>query len=276
MPGLSSRGIFLSYRRADGQNGARLLEELLSKRIPDASVFMDQDDIEPGRDYIEVIRENLRSCAVLLAVIGPRWATLTDAEDRRRLDIPGDLVCFEIQTALERGIPVIPVLVDGALMPRPEQLPAELQKLAQTQAQELSSGRSYKYDAVELVDSIQSLLAAAFGTGTGEQSLPTANAEALTDPYDVRPNGNALLTDAERTAQYPRIGGNTPLGGASLRDLEGLPGVDALEAQVRQTEAAAAQAQLEELQIDSAVAQAERKMKTGGRIFKGFDEVISG
>ncbi len=37
---------------------------------------------------------------------------------------------FEIQTALERRVRVIPVLVDGAVPLREEQLPAELHRLA--------------------------------------------------------------------------------------------------------------------------------------------------
>ncbi len=102
---------------------------------------MDLDSIEPGLDFAEVIREAVDSCAVLVALIGPQWATLTDKEDRRRLDNPDDYVRFEIQTALECGVRVIPVLVDGALMPEPEQLPAEMQKLARLQAQELGDSQ---------------------------------------------------------------------------------------------------------------------------------------
>ena len=195
---------------------------------------MDQDSIQPAANYAEVIREKVSSCAVLVAVIGPQWATLTDEKGRRRADDPGDFVRFEIHTALERGIPVIPVLVDGALMPGPEQLPAELQKLAWLQAQELNSGRHYEDDAGDLVKRIKELLATASGTGIGRQSPPAANAGARTDPHDVRPDGNNVLSGV-------RIGGNTPLGGASLQAGKALnAGTDALAAQVMQTELAAA------------------------------------
>ena len=134
MPGSSSRGIFLSYRREDAAPYARLLQFQLSERIPDARVFMDLDSIEAGLDFAEVIREAVDSCAVLVALIGRQWATLADEEGRRRLDDPDDFVRFEVQTALERGVRVIPVLVDGARPLRQQQLPAELQKLARLNA----------------------------------------------------------------------------------------------------------------------------------------------
>jgi hypothetical protein len=196
--GLSSRGIFLSYRREDAAPYARLLQFQLRERIPDAPVFVDMDSIEPGLDFAEVIREAVDSCAVLVALIGRQWATLADEEGRRRLDNPDDYVRFEVQTALERGVRVIPMLVDGARPLRQQQLPAELQKLARLNALELNYGR-YEYDADRLVSLLQRLLAAA--PGTGRQSSPAANVEAFTDPHDVPADGNALWTDAERAAQ---------------------------------------------------------------------------
>jgi hypothetical protein len=200
VPGLSSRGIFLSYRREDAAPYARLLQFQLRERIPDAPVFMDLDSIEPGLDFAEVIREAVDSCTVLVALIGRQWATLADEEGRRRLDNPDDYVRFEVQAALERGVRVIPVLVDGARPLRQQQLPAELHKLARLNTLELSYGR-YEYDADRLVNLLQRLLAAMPGTGTGRQSSATANVEAFTDIHDVRAEGNALLTDAERIAQ---------------------------------------------------------------------------
>src|SRR5271169_5778357 len=95
VPGLSSRGIFLSYRREDAAPYARLLQFQLSERIPDARVFMDLDSIEAGLDFAEVIEEAVDSCAVLVALIGRQWATLVDEEGQRRIDDPDDLVRFE-------------------------------------------------------------------------------------------------------------------------------------------------------------------------------------
>jgi hypothetical protein len=100
---MSSRGIFLSYRRGDGAADALLLQSQLRERFPKVRVFMDLDSIEPGSDFVEVIRKALDSCTVLVALIGRQWATLTDEEGRRRLDNRDDFVRFEVQAALERG-----------------------------------------------------------------------------------------------------------------------------------------------------------------------------
>jgi glucose/arabinose dehydrogenase len=158
--GSSSGGIFLSYRREDAAPYARLLQYQLSERFPDARVFMDLDSIEAGLDFAEVIRDAVGSSAVLVALIGRQWATLADEQGRRRLDDPDDYVRFEVQTALKRGVRVIPVLVDNARPLRQQQLPAELHKLARLNALELSYGR-YQYDSGRLLDLVQRVLAAA-------------------------------------------------------------------------------------------------------------------
>src|SRR6516165_12630708 len=126
MPGVSGQGVFLSYRREDAGPYARSLQLQLSQRIPGATIFMDLDSIEAGLDFAEVNEEAVNSCAVLVALIGRQWVTLTDEDGVRRLDNPDDYVRFEVTTALERGVRVIPVLIDGAKPLRQEELPAEL------------------------------------------------------------------------------------------------------------------------------------------------------
>jgi hypothetical protein len=172
VPGLSSGGIFLSYRRQDAAPYARLLQQQLGQRFPDVRVFMDLDSIEPGLPFVKVIQQALDSCTVLVALIGRQWATLTDEEGIRRLDDPDDYVRFEVKTALERGVRVIPVLVDEARPLRQQQLPSELHQLAQLNALELSYGR-YDYDAGRLFDLLQRVLAA-----SRDQAEPEGKAQA--------------------------------------------------------------------------------------------------
>jgi TIR domain len=159
MSSLGGRGgIFISYRREDAAPYARSLQLQLSQRIPDAPIFIDLDSIEPGLDFAEVIEDALNSSAVMVALIGQHWATLTDENGARRLDNPGDYVRFEIKTALRRGVRVIPVLIDGAKPPRQQDLPADLHKLARLNALELSYDR-YQYDSGRLLGLIQQRLA---------------------------------------------------------------------------------------------------------------------
>ena len=152
-------GVFISYRRSDAGPYARLLHVRLSQQLPGAPVFVDLDSIEAGTDFAEAISAGVHSCRILLALIGTRWLTVTDEEGHRRLDDPDDYVRFEIRTALERRVRVIPVLVDGATMPRRQQLPDDLGKLTRLTALPMSYD-SYEYDESRLMTIIQKVLAA--------------------------------------------------------------------------------------------------------------------
>jgi TIR domain len=158
VPDLPPRGIFISYRRADALPYARLLKAELSKRFSDVPVFIDLDSIEAGLDFAAVIRGAINSCPVMVALIGPRWATLADERGRRRLDDPNDYVRLEIRTALRRRIRLIPVLVDGARPVQREQLPADLRGLAKLNALEASYDR-YQYDLDRLIGIVENALA---------------------------------------------------------------------------------------------------------------------
>ena len=80
-------------------------------------VFMDVQGIEPGVDFVDAIERALGSCEIMIVLIGKDWLT-ADSAGRRRLDDPNDFVRVETATALARGIRVVPVLVEGAEMPR--------------------------------------------------------------------------------------------------------------------------------------------------------------
>ncbi|HZU13765.1 MAG TPA: tetratricopeptide repeat protein [Chloroflexota bacterium] len=137
--------IFLSYRRDDSAGHAGWLAQRLRNHLGSANVFMDLASIHPGEDFVQVLQEAVGSCDVLLALIGPRWLNAMDAEGHRRLDDPEDFVRREVATALERGIMVIPVLVQGAKMPAAQDLPDPLVPLARRNALELSDAR-FEYD----------------------------------------------------------------------------------------------------------------------------------
>ncbi len=135
------RAIFISYRREDAEGQAGRLFDDLAMHFGENAVFMDVVGIEPGRDFRRVIDEHVASCGVLLAVIGKNWLDTKDASGRRRLDDPTDFIHLEIASALKRDIPVIPVIVGGANMPRPDQLPPGLVDLAYRNGVELTHAR---------------------------------------------------------------------------------------------------------------------------------------
>jgi hypothetical protein len=100
---------------------------------------MDVDAIEPGVDFVERIESAVASADVFLAIVGRGWVTAKDARGQRRLDNPNDFVRREVGAALARGgLTVIPVLVGGAVMPSPEELPEELSGITRRNALVLS------------------------------------------------------------------------------------------------------------------------------------------
>ena len=129
-----SQGIFLSYRRDDAGVSASLLRMCLEQSLPGAQVFLDAESIGPGDNFRTRIEEGIKSSAVLLALIGPDWLTAADDAGLRRLFDPDDVLAGEIALALRLGVRVIPVLVQGAPMPPPEELPEALRPLADLQA----------------------------------------------------------------------------------------------------------------------------------------------
>ena len=163
-----------------------------------------------GRDFIEAIQEALDSCAVLVALIGRQWTTIADEQGRRRLDSPDDFVRAEVRTALDRGVRVIPVLVDRAKPPRQQELPAELHQLARLNAFDLSYDR-FQYDAGQLLDLIQRELAA-----VRDQE------EADRQAREVQPDGNSVgetAHEAPEPVQNDRTRAARPIADADVARL---------------------------------------------------------
>jgi len=131
--------IFVSYRRADADTDAGRITDWLDNHFGDADVFMDIDAIGPGENFKIKIQETVGSIDALVAVIGQSWLTVTDEHGRRRLDDPNDILRLEVANALKRGILVVPVLVQGAPMPRPEDLPDDLKPLCDLNALALTN-----------------------------------------------------------------------------------------------------------------------------------------
>jgi hypothetical protein len=130
--------IFISYRRQDAAADAGRLYDDLRERFLRTEIFMDLEAIPPGKDFRASLAENVASAEVVLVLMGPRWLDIrNEATGERRLDEAVDYVRFEIEMALAKGKLVIPVLLPGARMPSPEQLPGSIRDLAYRNAYEL-------------------------------------------------------------------------------------------------------------------------------------------
>jgi hypothetical protein len=143
--------IFISYRRIDSQNITERIHDRLKATFGDDNVFKDVGDIPPGKDYRGVLHEKTSSCDVMLVIIGKQWLTVQDLQGKRRLDDPNDWVRFEVEAGLQRGIPIIPVLVDNADMPGADDLPIDLRELAFRQAVKVRYDPDFDRDMEALI-----------------------------------------------------------------------------------------------------------------------------
>jgi formylglycine-generating enzyme required for sulfatase activity len=148
--------VFISYRRDDSGHAAGRVHDRLEREFGSDLLFMDVDAIPLGVNFIKVLREEVAKCDVLLALIGPNWLDARDEEGNRRLDNPEDYLRIEIATALQRDIPVIPILLDRATMPKAAQLPTDLEELAVRNGLEIRHA-SFRIDMDKLVQGLKIL-----------------------------------------------------------------------------------------------------------------------
>jgi TIR domain len=148
--------IFISYRRDDSAGHAGRVHDRLEREFGPDLLFMDVDAIPLGLNFIKVLREEVAKCDVLLALIGPSWLSARDEEGNRRLDNPSDFLRIEIATALQRDTPVIPILLDGARMPKSAQLPKDLEELAVRNGLDIRHA-SFHIDMGKLIRALKNL-----------------------------------------------------------------------------------------------------------------------
>ena len=147
-------GIFISYRRKETSHLAGRLYDRLAGRFGEDQIFMDVDTIEPGLDFADEISQAVAACQVLLVIIGSAWLIGADERGHRRLDNPDDLVRLEVEAALTRGVRIIPVLTEDAIMPTQLDLPESLAGLARRNALTIRPD-SFRSDTDRLIAAIE-------------------------------------------------------------------------------------------------------------------------
>ena len=185
LPPVGAGRVFISYRREETAYPAGWLFDRLTDRFGQSQIFKDIDSIEPGDDFVQKITDAVGSCDVLLALIGDEWLTVTHAGGQRRLDDANDFVRLEIEAALSRNVRVIPILVDGARMPRADELPAGLAGLVRRQALELSPSR-FATDLDRLLRVLDKTLAETTER-RAEPAAPAASAPSRPTPVSEAP-----------------------------------------------------------------------------------------
>jgi len=145
--------IFISYRRDDSKHAVGRLHAALKPHVKNSKrdIFIDIDNIPNGVDFVEHLESQVSQCDVMLAVIGANWLSIVDpTTGQRRLDDPDDFVRIEVSSALRRGIPVVPVVLDGTAIPRADELPDDLKALSRRNSERIDH-ESFNADVARLV-----------------------------------------------------------------------------------------------------------------------------
>jgi len=151
--------IFISYRRTDAVALAGRIYDRLRARYGDDSIYLDRESIPLGQDWTNHVGEALRRADVLLAVIGPNWLPAVGDID--------DPVRREVEAALQREIPVVPLLIASSF-PSREQLPPSMQGLGRWQAMEVTPGIDFHHQMDRLIEALDEMFPA---TGSPEDPL---------------------------------------------------------------------------------------------------------
>jgi hypothetical protein len=150
--------VFVSYRREDTNDVTGRIYDRLIQHFGKDAVFKDVDSIPLGVDFRKHLGDSVGQCSVLLAIIGREWLAGGIKTGGRGLSDPRDYVKIEIESALQREIPVIPVLVQGTIVPKEEDLPESLQSLAYRNGISVRADPDFHQDVDRLVKGIESHL----------------------------------------------------------------------------------------------------------------------
>ena len=153
-------GIFISYRRSDTEDKAARIADRLTLEFGTRQVFFDKDphSLVTGAEFGRVIDERVASSDVVLAIMGSGWLVTNEDTDRARLFDDDDFVARELTGAIEGGKPVIPVLVDRQAPPPAAELPDQLRRILDRQAETVRSGVTFSRDVDALAAALRGYL----------------------------------------------------------------------------------------------------------------------
>ncbi len=191
--------IFVSYRRADSNDVTGRICDYLENRFGADSVFQDVDSILFGQDFREVIANAISGCKVMLAIVGDDWVTVVNHNGKRRLEDPNDYVRVEVSTALQQGIPLIPVLVENIAMPTADELSEPLRELVYRNAAPVRPDPDFQNDMHRLCEQLKLHVdAAEFDHRSPQSPQPQLYLRVLDTPYAYHAPGDAKQIFAGR------------------------------------------------------------------------------
>jgi hypothetical protein len=165
--------IFVSYRRSDTPDVSGRIYDALADHFGADTVFKDVDDIPLGVNFARYLEDKVQQCSVMLIVIGSNWLNVTDERGERRLEQVGDFVRIEVRNALSRDIPIVPLLVQEAVMPQESELPAELAMLSLYNGMRIRPDPDFHRDMERLVAQIEGYVRAESAAEVSARDVPS-------------------------------------------------------------------------------------------------------
>src|SRR6202163_354368 len=186
--------IAISYRRADSEAMTGRIFDRLIAHYGKEAIFRDIDDIPPGLDFCVHINQTLLKTHILLAIVGPQWLGMSSDGSADRIQEETDPVRVEVEMALRRRVPLIPVLIGSTKMPGSDQLPPGLKDFAFRNAVKVDTGQDFDYHMDRLIRSMDAIL------GQAAKSAPSPETKAPTSPKPSTAERQAApaATDAPR------------------------------------------------------------------------------
>ncbi len=170
-------GIVVSHRVEDEPYGAAQLIETLTQHFGPEEVGYAPAELPPTEQMAQMLRYDVRSARLVLAVIGPRWLNARDpGTGRRRITEPTDWVRVQLAEAFRCGVQVIPVLLREAALPPARDLPDDISVLVWRTA--LPANPARPGEMAELVRAVTAVL--------DQPSVPRSRlwpSRPIRDPY---------------------------------------------------------------------------------------------
>jgi hypothetical protein len=176
--------IFISYRRDDSAYATGVIRDQLATQLTDCEIFLDVDSIPYGVDFRRHLEASVSACDFLVAVIGKSWLRVVDIQGQRRIDNPDDAVRVEVETALRRDIPLIPVFLDGMAVPSADEFPDAIRGLVGRNAIFVRPPPDFNSDVARLVQHFR-------------RNLEPLDVPAERQPAEPQPAGHSPA-DADR------------------------------------------------------------------------------
>jgi TIR domain-containing protein len=205
-PRKQTNQIFICYRRADTASITGRIYDRLTQKFGKHSVFKDVDSIPLGINFKQHVDSIIRQCAVVLVVIGDGWIDEISPSGKRKIDSPADHVRLEIESALSRDIPVVPLFVHGALMPSEDSLPESLRELIYRNGTSINNDPYFHTNMDRLIHSLQTYLTASASPPAPAPELSTGgdavNQSATAFPHEAELPNEAVAPQLQQSATH--------------------------------------------------------------------------